>query len=216
MRKTSYGITLVGVALVLLLNIFSSTRTDWLVVKSAEVFNTKVTTRYGLSQLCETIVSNIPSSDGSDNGQYTKRTCRKFPLRQQDQCETDNSTFCAAWTSAGYAVELGIGFSALSLVAILFGVSTGSRRRRIWRAVAGLVALQALFQLVAFSLVTHIYRTAGYPTFERATPGTAYVFNTLSWVMCVVISVAVMVTGISADKGHRWAAGNRAYRPIEG
>jgi len=41
----------------------------------------------------------------------------------------------------GYFVELAMGFGALSLLSILVGVSTGSRRRRIWRAVAGLVLL---------------------------------------------------------------------------
>ncbi|KAJ3926544.1 MAG: hypothetical protein NXY57DRAFT_905491 [Lentinula lateritia] len=69
--------------------------------------------------------------------------CRPFPKRVQDGCEEENSGFCAAWTSAGYAVEISIGFAVLALFAILIGVSTGSRRRRIWKAVAGLVALQS-------------------------------------------------------------------------
>lgn len=46
--------------------------------------------------------------------------------------------------------------------------------------------------------------------------GTAYVLNTVSWVLALVTGGAVIVTGISAEKGHRWAAGNRAYQPIEG
>lgn len=178
MRKTSYGITLVGVAFVLILVRFKASLNEMpsnelylehilihpyrlvslaartpdarngltknrLVVKTPEIFNTQITTRYGLGKLCETVVTTIPnSSDGSDNGKYVRKSCRRFPLRQQDRCETENSGFCAAWTSAGYSVELGIGFSALAVVAILFGLTTGSRRRRIWRAVAGLVALQ--------------------------------------------------------------------------
>jgi len=36
---------------------------------------------------------------------------------------------------------IAIGFSAVSLAAIIFGVTTHSRRRRIWRAVAGLVTM---------------------------------------------------------------------------
>ena len=49
--------------------------------------------------------------------------------------------FCAEWTSAGYSAQLGIGFGVLALLALLFGVSTHSRRRRVWKAVAGLVTL---------------------------------------------------------------------------
>ena len=46
--------------------------------------------------------------------------------------------------------------------------------------------------------------------------GVAYVLNTLSWIGDVFIMFGVVTTGISADAGHAWAAGNRAYRPIEG
>lgn len=38
--------------------------------------------------------------------------------------------------------------------------------------------------------------------------------NTLSWIFGLLIVVGVVVTGLAADSGHRWAAGNRAYRSI--
>jgi len=44
--------------------------------------------------------------------------------------------------------------------------------------------------------------------------GAGYVFNTLSWVFGLLIVAGVIVTGLAADSGHRWAAGNRAYRLI--
>ena len=43
----------------------------------------------------------------------------------------------------------------------------------------------------------------------------AYILNVLSWVCDILIIFGVVTTGISADAGHAWAAGNRAYRPIE-
>lgn len=46
--------------------------------------------------------------------------------------------------------------------------------------------------------------------------GLAYVSSTLSWVFGTLVTFGVVTTGISAQKGHRWAAGNRAYRPISG
>lgn len=44
--------------------------------------------------------------------------------------------------------------------------------------------------------------------------GTAYVLNTVSWIFDVFIVVGIVATGLAADAGHAWAAGNRAYRSI--
>lgn len=114
-----------------------------LIVKNPEVLHTKVTLFYGLMQVCELDEANIP---GPGNGKlsYTIYECRKFPASVSDGCDKDNRGFCAAWTTAGYAAELSIGFGALSMLAIFFGVSTHSRRRRIWRAVAGLASFQGI------------------------------------------------------------------------
>lgn len=110
-------------------------------------------------------------------------------MRVEDHCEQENSRFCILFTSARYATELGIGFSAMALVALLIGISTHTRRRRIWRAVAGLVALHgmmqprrflascfldlnhcvAIFQLITFVLVTTIYQKGLYVPFNKAT-----------------------------------------------
>jgi hypothetical protein len=133
----------------------------------------------------------------------------------QDGCEENHSGFCAAWTSAGYAVELSIALAVLALFAILIGLSTGSRRRRIWRAVAGLVGLHAAMQIVAFAIVTDSMRTGAFPALEYARPGVGYAFNTFAWIFSVLITTGVVITGISADMGQRWAAGNRAYRRID-
>ena len=119
-----------------------------LVVKSPEILHTTITLEYGLSQLCERKVVNIPGGGEHGKFSYTDYTCRKFPLRVKDGCEDGNDSFCTAWVSARYAVELGIGFAALSMFAILVGVSTGSRRRRIWKAVAGLVFLHGEYHSV--------------------------------------------------------------------
>ena len=62
-------------------------------------------------------------------------------MRVQDGCEDDNKAFCMIWSTAGYFGELGIGFGAVSCLAILFGVTTHSRRRRIWKSASVLVAL---------------------------------------------------------------------------
>ncbi|KAJ3815876.1 hypothetical protein F5876DRAFT_29894 [Lentinula aff. lateritia] len=215
MRKLSYVITFLAVVVSLIVTILSLQRVDWLVVKTPEILHTQITVRYGLTTLCELKHVSIHGSDNNSKFEYKSYDCRPFPKRVQDGCEEENSGFCAAWTSAGYAVEISIGFAVLALFAILIGVSTGSRRRRIWKAVAGLVALQSVMQIVAFAIVTDTMRTGAFPTFEDAKPGVGYVFNTFAWIFSVVIATGVVVTGVFADKGHKWAAGNRAYRRID-
>lgn len=92
-------------------------------------------------QRCERSSISIPAPGGNGRLEYSDYECRPFPLRVQDGCENENRLFCAEWVSAQYFTELGIGFASLALVALLIGVSTHSRRRRVWRAVAGLVLL---------------------------------------------------------------------------
>jgi hypothetical protein len=50
--------------------------------------------------------------------------------------------------------------------------------------------------------------------YDPSITGLGYILHTVSWVSNVVIVLAVIGTGISADSGHRWAAGNNAYQPI--
>ncbi|KAJ7462314.1 hypothetical protein B0H11DRAFT_2055066 [Mycena galericulata] len=211
MRKTSYAVTAVAVIITTVFTVLCLIRSDW-IISRYQALNSSYEAKYGLSTVCERLVINLP---GRGSPRFEEFECRKFPDREKDDCK-DNQFFCAAWTSAGYAVGLAIGFGALSLVTILIGVSTHSRRRRIWRAVAGFVILHSLFQLVAFVLVVDMYRTARFPTFEDAKLGPALVFNAVAWVLGVLTAVSVIFTGMSADRGKRWAAGNRAYQPIDG
>ncbi|KAI0708958.1 hypothetical protein C8T65DRAFT_829877 [Cerioporus squamosus] len=215
MRKSSYVIAFFAVAATLVLNILSVQRPDWLVVSDPDIIHDKVVVEYGLNRRCETRVIQLPSPSGSKNT-YTSYECRAFPLRAADGCEKGNKKFCMIWSTAGYFGELGIGFAIVACLAILFGVTTHSRRRRIWKSASVLVALHVLSQITAFAVVTDLYRTEAFPTFNHARPGLAYVLNTISWVLGLLVTAGVVTTGISANRGHRWAAGNRAYRPIDG
>lgn len=72
---------------------------------------------------------------------YSNYECRAFPTRVQDNCEKENKKFCMIWGTATYFSELGIGFAVVACLAIAFGVTTRSRRRRIWKSASVLVAL---------------------------------------------------------------------------
>ncbi|KAF8070144.1 hypothetical protein FPV67DRAFT_1623658 [Lyophyllum atratum] len=215
MRKTSYYITFFSVLVVFILNILSELRPDWLVVQTPEVMHTRITVTYGLGERCVLTYTRVPGNHGT-KFEYTNYECRPFPMKVRDGCEDDNAGFCAAWSSARYLMELAVWCAAVTLIAIAFGVTTHSRRRRIWRVVAGLVLLDAAFQIAAFGIVTHMYVTSRFPTFEHAEMGPAYVCNIVAWVLSIFVGIAVITTGVAAGKGHRWAAGNRPYMPIYG
>ncbi|TFK75451.1 hypothetical protein BDN72DRAFT_885882 [Pluteus cervinus] len=216
MRTSSYVLTFFTVALTLGLNILSNRRVDWLTVTSPEVLNTVITVYYGLYQTCDWTVTRIPNRSGHGGLEYTDYTCRSFPQPESDRCDDKNRTFCAEWTTARYVSELAMGFGAVALFAILFGVTTRSRRRRIWKTVAVLLFFHATLQIAAFGLITDLYRTSRQPSFDQARPGIAYVANTVSWVVGVFLTFTVIITGIAADNGHSWAAGHRPYQPILG
>ncbi|KAI5117783.1 hypothetical protein M0805_000426 [Coniferiporia weirii] len=215
MRKTSYVITFVAIAVSVLLNVLSIRRPDWLYAHPPDIFHTKTVIRYGLLERCERQIIDFPGPGQGGRIRYTDYSCRPFPSRKEDQCEGDNRMFCTLWWSAGYSAELGVVFGAAALLAVLIGISTHSRRRRVWRGIAGMQVFHAAFKIIAFSIITHLYNTSRHPFFEFARPSTAYVLNTISWVADVFVIIGVLATGLSADAGHAWAAGNRAYRPIE-
>jgi len=108
------------------------------VVRSPEILHTKITLKYGLASLCELTTTRVPGPGSHGEVTYRSYDCRKFPLGVKDECDSENQAFCAEWTSAGYIDQIAIGFGTISLIAILFGVSTHSRRRRIWKAIAWL------------------------------------------------------------------------------
>ncbi|KAJ7188259.1 hypothetical protein C8R46DRAFT_979288 [Mycena filopes] len=209
MRTTSYAIAAVAVICTTVFTILSLTRIDWVVATyKSDVVNSSYQVKYGLTKVCERLEIGT---------KFEAFECRKFPSREEDKCDDQNRLFCAAWASAGYAVQIAIGFGALSLAAILVGVSTHSRRRRIWRVAAGLIVLHAAFQVAAFALIIDMYRTSRFPiTFENARLGPALAFNAVAWVFGVLTAISVISTGMAADRGKRWAAGNRAYQPIPG
>jgi len=217
MRKTSYAVAFVLVAALLVVNISAAVRTDWLVVHGLGHLKRHTVVRFGLARRCERDVVEIPFPTGdAPTIFFSEYTCRSFPMSVRDRCEHGNRHFCVAWATASYIDEVGIGFNVLALLAIAFGVTTHSRRRRIWKAVACLVGLASLFPMISFAIVSDLFRTAKFWEFSRAQLSWAYYMNTIHWVLGFVVTGAIVVNGIAANKGHQWAAGNRAYRPIDG
>jgi hypothetical protein len=52
--------------------------------------------------------------------------------------------------------QIAVGFSAMALFSLLIGVSTHSRRRRVWKAVAGLVTFNGACPIFVWLLMRNI------------------------------------------------------------
>ena len=93
--------------------------------------------------------------------------------------------------------------------------------------------LIALFPMIAFAVISDLYRTAKFWEFARARPGmplesrhqpgallkrrssgAGWYISIVYWVAGFVVTGLVVMNGVAAAKGHAWAAGKRAYRPI--
>ncbi|EAU91657.1 hypothetical protein CC1G_09339 [Coprinopsis cinerea okayama7 len=216
MRKIAYAVSFVSLAIALILSAISAARVDWLVVKTiSKPLYTTITDSYGLHRTCELTITQVPGpGEGDGKITYRNNECRPFPNKVKDDCDGKNQGFCAVWTGAAYVDYVSVGFGALALLSILFGMSTRSRRMRVWRALAGLAMMQTLSQVITFAMITDTHRRHRYPGFEHARPGMGYVLCILSWVLSFLVTAGVVVTGLAADKGHRWAVGNRRYEPI--
>ena len=93
---------------------------------------------YGLSQRCQLQITQ------TDDGKLSYRNydCRRFPTPENEYCDKDEYKYpCSAWSGAYFLDQAALGFGVVALVAVLFGVTTHSRRRRIWKYVAVLVFL---------------------------------------------------------------------------
>jgi hypothetical protein len=84
----------------------------------------------------------------------------------------------------------------------------------------------------AFIIISDLFRTSRLPDFVDVYPGAgllhphflapshisfigpAWYINLLSWIFSFLIVFGVIWTGKAADKGQKWAAGNRAYTRI--
>lgn len=150
-----------------------------------EIFDVQTTIYYGFTERCQK--TKFPDGELSVD-------CRPFPTKDSDACDGRERSFCTLWSTANYVSYLAIGFGAVACVAIIFGVSTHSRRKRIWKVVAALIGLHGklessnisrtgthfiptlnlnasgVSQLVTFVLVTDMYRLRNFPLSVIARP----------------------------------------------
>ncbi|KZT41431.1 hypothetical protein SISSUDRAFT_1059373 [Sistotremastrum suecicum HHB10207 ss-3] len=217
MRRVGYLFSFLAVVGALVLTVISQTEPHWLHVKTPSGLPATISVGYGLYQRCERqTMSDLPpwTSPKKGNGRYENYECHRFPGRSE--CDHDNGAFCALWDTAGYASQISLGFIVAALLALTVGGMTRERRRSQWKFVAALMFCHSVLQILTMSLVVHLWRTWDYPPFEYTNLSVSFYLNLASWAFSLVIVGALIITGIAADAGHKWAAGNRAYRPIGG
>ncbi|KAF8305173.1 hypothetical protein DL93DRAFT_2089749 [Clavulina sp. PMI_390] len=208
MRKTPYMVSLVGLLVSITLTLISLSLPYWLYADNLDEPQLRYVD-YGLYARCER--RWVPSEP---NGElFREYHCHPFPSKPM--CETNGQGFCIAWNTAGYSSQLSLVFAAGALVTItLANITTKKRRRTAWIIVSALIGLHGLFQILTTGLVIHLlhHSSRNFPPSTRYS--TSFWIHILSWALDVVIASGLLITGIYARKGHRWAAGRRPYRPI--
>lgn len=207
MRKAGYFISFLAVIASLALTIVSQALPNWLFVSTPKKWPARFEVSYGLYERCETDWLSL-----GGNGGYISHTCARFPSRTE--CENGNGQFCVLWSTAGYMSQLSSVFAVAAVVSIFAAALSRARRRKMWEIVATLIGLRAACQILAMSLIVHLWRTWDYPAFRNANLSSSFFINLASWILDVLISIGVAATGLAANAGHTWAAGGRAYRPI--
>jgi len=163
---------------------------------------------YGLFQRCERRWVSSPPA-----GRRREYKCTTFPARSA--CDVDGQFFCIAWHTAGYTSQFSLVFAAAGLVTVtLANITTKKRRRRAWRIVSALVGAHGALQIVAMAIVVSLLHHFPQYFAHGTTFSTSFILNIISWVIDLVLAAGLVITGIYAKKGHRWAAGRRPYRPI--
>lgn len=103
-----------------------------------DIFHTQTVVKFGLLERCDSQVIDFPGPGNNGRIKYSDYRCRPFPTRKDDDCEESNRDFCTLWWTAGYAAETSVVFGGVAALGIIIGLSTRSRRRRMWKAIAGL------------------------------------------------------------------------------
>lgn len=108
-------------------------------VHPPDILGTRTVVHYGLFERCELQVIRIPGGGSSGHIDYTSYSCRPFPQRKLDGCEDEFRNVCALWSSAAYVAVISAALGVTAALGLIFGVTTRSRRRRVWKAVVALV-----------------------------------------------------------------------------
>ena len=104
-----------------------------------DLLGTRTVIHYGLFERCELQQVHIPGGGPNGRIDYSNYSCRAFPQRKLDACDDENRNFCLLWSSAAYIAVVSAFVGGTAALGLVFGVTTHSRRRRVWRAVVVLV-----------------------------------------------------------------------------
>ncbi|KAL7411766.1 hypothetical protein BDY24DRAFT_394767 [Mrakia frigida] len=223
MRKTPYVISLVVLLVTLALSLTSLIRPNWISSREEGTSHLVTFTSYGLWRSCSKTTTNPyrPPSFGyaeeieGGSGGFNE-TCRPFPPRSE--CEASGTgSFCILWSTAGYLALLSMFpllVSCLALTVIALGLGERKvrkdRRKAGWKGIGGLVAGSAVLQIVALSLVFHVFRTDPSRFSDVGKLAASFHLLVASSVLSILLFASLTFTGLAAERGKTWAGGKSA------
>ncbi|EUC58330.1 3-beta hydroxysteroid dehydrogenase/isomerase family containing protein, putative [Rhizoctonia solani AG-3 Rhs1AP] len=144
-----------------------------------------------------------------------KYKCKPFPSRSA--CDHDGQSFCILWTTAGYAMQMGIVLEVVVLLVLFlvsFRFSTRARRRGAWKVIGALTGLQVALQIATMAIIVHLRRTRPKWFDDMTQYGASFILLVVAWSVGFLLMVGLVGTGFAARAGYKWAAGKRGYHPI--
>ncbi|KAM3425225.1 hypothetical protein BST61_g7179 [Cercospora zeina] len=173
-RRIVYGVSLWVFLGAVACTIASIALPNWVSYSSPVEGHDPIKISYGLHKRCSSVTGE----------------CTKFP--QYDDCHGDDRSFCSIWRTVGFAMNFSVVLllaCAVAYVTILVG---GRGTREVgWKILCPLLAVVAVAQLVAMSLVAGVFEHD--PRFFVGwSLGKAWILCTVSWTVLLVNAASVL------------------------
>ncbi|KAF2215799.1 hypothetical protein CERZMDRAFT_35154 [Cercospora zeae-maydis SCOH1-5] len=173
-RRIVYGVSLWVFLGAVACTIASIALPNWVSYSSPVEGHDPIKISYGLHKRCSSVTGE----------------CTKFP--QYDDCHGDDRSFCSIWRTVGFAMNFSVVLllaCAVAYVTILVG---GRGTREVgWKILCPLLAVVALAQLVAMSLVAGVFEHDS-RFFVGWSLDKSWILCTVSWTVLLVNAASVL------------------------
>ncbi|KAK0554144.1 hypothetical protein OC846_002233 [Tilletia horrida] len=135
--------------------------------------------------------------------------CRSFPQTDQD-CNSENDrSFCTAFLTAGYSLQLSGILLVASMISAVLTVFSHSPLNKVegYRVVGGLMSAATLLGIVAFAIVHDAYKNDWPYLFGASLSlGAAFWTELAAWLIGLLASIGVLAGGFRAERAARTGA----------
>ncbi|KAI5359602.1 hypothetical protein Slin14017_G105040 [Septoria linicola] len=173
-RRIVYGISLWVFLGAVACTIASIALPNWISYSSPVEGHDPIRISYGLHKRCSSVTGK----------------CTKFP--QYDDCHGDDRAFCSLWRSTGFMMNFSVVLLLACVVAYVTILVGGRGTREVgWKIMSPMLAVVALVQLIAMSLVAGVYENDN-RFFVGWVLDKSFILCTVSWIVLFLNATGVL------------------------